>query len=173
MTRAFPHLGSDPTPGDVARTRFLDRQLGDLHGELTTTIGELNRIECGYWKGEAAKAFIAHIDSDVTPLIKKAHDSFGRASGALSPWADQLHGFQCEAATLQVALDHAKTAAGLPIDDGVPHPAPEASPDPNPDPSAVADAKKRQQALTEADNALQGVRHRADDLHNRYTHAAH
>src|SRR5882757_1799187 len=180
MTRAFPHLGSDPTPGDVARTRFLDRQLGDLHGELTTTIGELNRIECGYWKGEAAKAFIAHIDSDVTPLIKKAHDSFGRASGALSRWADQLHGFQCEADTLereaatkQGALDHAKTAAGLPIDDGVPHPAPEASPDPNPDPSAAADAKKKQQALTEANNALQGVLHRAEELHTRYTNAAH
>ncbi|WP_329132949.1 hypothetical protein OG552_14540 [Streptomyces sp. NBC_01476] len=177
MTRSFPHLGFDPTPGDVERTRALARRLGDLHSELTTTVNELDRIDSGYWKGEAAKAFIAHIDSDVTPLIRKAHDSFGRASGALARWADQLHGFQAEAdalereaATKQGALDHARTAAGLPTDTSVPHPAPEASPDP--DPQAAAEAKKKQQAVTDADNALQGVRHRADELHTRYTGAA-
>ena len=178
MTRGFPHLGFDPTPGDVERTRSLARQLGDLHGELTTTIGELARIECGYWKGQAAQAFITHIGSDVTPLIKKAHDSFGRASSALARWADQLHGFQAEAdaleqeaATKQGTVDQAKTAAGLPTDNTVPHPAPQAAPDP--DPSAAADAKKKQQALTDATNALQGVRNRADELHTRYTNAAY
>jgi hypothetical protein len=177
MTRSFPHLGFDPTPGDVELTRGLARQLGDLHGELTTTVSELDRLDCGYWKGEAAKAFVQHIDHDVTPLIKKAHDSFGRASDALSRWAGQLHGFQSEAdalereaATKQGALDHAKTAAGLPTDNSVPHPAPEASP--NPDPAAAADAKKKQQGVSDATNALQGVRHRAEELHNRYTGAA-
>jgi hypothetical protein len=177
MTRSFPHLGFDPTPGDVELTRGLARQLGDLHGELTTTVSELDRLDCGYWKGEAAKAFVQHIDHDVTPLIKKAHDSFGRASDALSRWAGQLHGFQSEAdalereaATKQSALDHAKTAAGLPTDNSVPHPAPEASP--NPDPAAAADAKKKQQGVSDATNALQGVRHRAEELHNRYTGAA-
>ncbi|WP_328913992.1 MULTISPECIES: putative T7SS-secreted protein [unclassified Streptomyces] len=177
MTRSFPHLGFDPTPGDVERTRALARQLGDLHGELTTTVNELNRLDCGYWKGEAAKAFISHIDHDVTPLIKKAHDSFGRGSDALSRWADQLHGFQSEAdslekeaATKQSALDHARTAAGVPADTGTPHPRPGPSPDPDPD--AAADAKKKQQAVTDANSALQGVRHRAEELHNRFTSAA-
>jgi hypothetical protein len=177
VTRSFPHLGFDPTPGDVERTRTLARQIGDVHTELNTTVAELDRLDCGYWKGEAAKAFIAHIDSDVTPLIKKAHDSFGRASGALSRWADQLHGFQAEAdalereaATKQGTLDHAKTAAGMPPDDGAPHPQPEASPDP--DPAAAAEAKKKQQAVTDAHNALDGVRHRAQELHNRFTSAA-
>ena len=177
MTRSFPHLGFDPTPGDVDRTRSLARQIGDLHNELTTTVTELDRIECGYWKGEAAKAFIAHIDHDVTPLIKKAHDSFGRASDALSRWADQLSGFQTEAdalereaATKQGTLDHAKTAAGIPADHTTPHPSPEASP--NPDPQAAADAKKKQQDVTDATDALNGVRNRADELHTRYTNAA-
>jgi hypothetical protein len=177
MTRSFPHLGLDPTPGDVERTRDLARQLGDLHGELTTTVSELDRIDCGAWKGEAAKAFVAHIDHDVTPLIKKAQLSFGRASGALSRWADQLHAFQTEAAALereaatkQGVLDHARTAAGLPPDDGTPHPAPEASP--NPDPTAAAEAEKKQQAVTDATHALDGVRHRADELHHRFTNAA-
>ena len=180
MTRSFPHLGFDPTPGDVERTRDLARQLGGLHTELTTTVGELDRLDCGCWKGEAAKAFVAHIDKDVTPLIKKAHDSFGRASSALGKWADQLHGFQAEAdalereaATKQGALDHAKTAAGVPAgptDHSTPHPSPEASP--NPDPHAAAEARKKQQAVTDAGNALDGVRHRAEELHNRFTDAA-
>lgn len=181
VTRSFPHLGFDPTPGDVDRTRDLARQIGNLHTELTTTVTELDRLDCGYWKGEAAKAFIAHIDHDVTPLIKKAHDSFGKASDALARWADQLYGFQAEAdalereaATKQGALDHAKTAAGMSTGSdatpGVPHPSPEASPDP--DPQAAADAKKKQQAVTDASSALDGVRHRADELHNRYTAAA-
>jgi hypothetical protein len=177
VTRSFPHLGFDPTPGDVDRTRSLARQIGDLHTELTTTVNELDRIDCGYWKGEAAKAFISHIDHDVTPLIKKAHDSFGRASDALSRWADQLSGFQSEAdalereaATKQGTLDHAKAAAGIPTDHSTPHPSPEASP--NPDPQAAADAKKKQQDVTDATNALNGVRNRADELHTRYTNAA-
>ncbi|WNI15975.1 putative T7SS-secreted protein [Actinacidiphila sp. ITFR-21] len=176
MTRSFPHLGYDPTPGDVGRTRSLARQLGDLHGELTTTVGELERIGCGYWKGEAAKAFVAHIDSDVTPLIKKAHDSFGRASDALSRWADQLHGFQAEAdglekeaAAKQSAVDQARAALDSPPPhDGVPHPAPETAPDPD----AAADDKKKRQALTDAGDALRGVRDRAHELHTRYTGAA-
>ncbi|MBD0734659.1 putative T7SS-secreted protein [Streptomyces sp. CBMA29] len=177
MTRSFPHLGFDPTPGDVERTRSLARQIGDVHTELSTTVSELGRLDCGYWKGEAARAFISHIDSDVTPLIKKAHDSFGRASSALGRWAEQLHGFQAEADTLereaatkQGTLDHAKTSAGIPTDNSVPHPQPQASPDP--DPAAAADAKKKQQAVTDANNALDGVRHRAEELHNRFTSAA-
>ncbi|MFC4033625.1 putative T7SS-secreted protein [Streptomyces polygonati] len=176
MTRSFPHLGFDPAPGEVERTRALARQLGDLHGELTVTVDELARIDSGYWKGEAAKAFVAHIDSDVTPLIKKAHDSFGRASEALTRWADQLHGFQDEADSLereaaarQSAVDRARSALGSPAaDDGVPHPAPGAAPDP----AAAADRKRKQQAATEAGDALQAVRHRADELHARFTQAA-
>ncbi|MFJ1587228.1 putative T7SS-secreted protein [Streptomyces sp. NPDC088197] len=167
----FPLLGFDPTPGDVDRTRALARQLGDLHGELTATVTELDRLDCGYWKGEAATAFVSHIDSDVAPLIKKAHDSFGRASSALSRWADQLHGFQAEAdalekeaATKQGSLDHAKSAADPP------HP-------PGDRPAFVTPAQlgkdaKAQQAVTDATNALDGVRHRAEELHNRFTTAA-
>jgi len=67
MTRSFPHLGFDLPPGDVDRPRGLARQLGDPQGELTTTVGELDRLDCGHWKGEAAKVFVAHTDHDLTP----------------------------------------------------------------------------------------------------------
>lgn len=180
VTRSFPHLGFDPTPGDVEQTRALSRQLGDLTTELTTTVSELQQIECGYWKGEAAKAFSQHISHDVTPLIKKAHDSFGRAATAIGGWAEQLHGFQDEAAALereaatkQDTLDDAKRALGsaptaTPSGTETPHPQPGASPSP----TAADENKKKHKDVTDADTALQGVRHRAEELHNRFTRAA-
>jgi len=184
VTRSFPHLGFDPTPGDPDQVSTLARNLADLHGELTRTVGELDRIDAGYWKGEAATAFVAHIDHDVTPLIRKAHSSFGRAADALSGWSDQLQGFQAEADTLereaaakQGTLDHARTAAGLPPDTPPdrPHPQPEASPTPDSTAGSTADAAaeaKKKQAVSDASDALDGVRHRAEELHHRYTQAA-
>ncbi|SEN45350.1 hypothetical protein SAMN05216267_1005186 [Actinacidiphila rubida] len=177
MIRSFPHLGFDPTPGDPGKVRDLARDIEDVHAELTTTVGELDRIDAGYWKGEAATAFVAHIDHDVTPLIRKAHASFGRAAAALSGWAGQLQGFQAEAdglereaAAKQGTLDQAKAAAGLTPapPSGLPNPRPEASPTPG----AAADDAKKKQAVSDAGDALAGVRHRAEELQQRYTHAA-
>ncbi len=171
--------------------RALARSLGDLHGDLTTTVNELDRLDTGAWKGEAAKAFVAHVDHDVTPLIRKAHTSFGRASTALARWAEQLVGFQAEAAALereaaakQGTLDQARNAAGLPPDvPGRPQPQPEASPDPGAgderDAGAAAQARSeaaaaaaKERAVTAAGDALDAVRRRARELHDRYARAA-
>ncbi|WP_037627237.1 membrane protein [Streptomyces aureus] len=98
---AFPHIGWDPTPGDVEDTRELARKLGSLAGELGTALKELEQIEAGAWKGKTAVAFTEYIGDDVTPLIRKSHDSFGKASRALHRWANELHGFQDEADRLE------------------------------------------------------------------------
>jgi hypothetical protein len=187
----LPHLGFDPTPGDPEQVRVLARGLGELHGDLATTVHELDRLDTGAWRGEAAKAFVAHVDHDVAPLIRKAHTSFGRASTALARWAEQLAGFQAEADALereaaakQGALDQARSAAGLPPDvPGRPQPQSEASPVPRPDPAAGsgADARARseaaaaaakERAVTDAGDALDAVRGRARELHDRYIRAA-
>ncbi|MEU1202823.1 enoyl-CoA hydratase/isomerase family protein [Streptomyces sp. NPDC005813] len=97
----FPHIGWDPTPGDVEQTRELAKKLGGLAGELGTALRELQQIECGAWKGRTAIAFSEHISTDVTPLIKKSHDSFDKASRALHRWAGQLSDFQDEADRLE------------------------------------------------------------------------
>lgn len=107
---AFPHIGWDPTPGDVEQTRDLAKQLGKLASELGTSLSELQRIECGAWKGKTAVAFTEHISTDVTPLIKKSHDSFDKASRALHRWAGELQDFQDEA-------DRLEKAAGKALDD--------------------------------------------------------
>ncbi|MET7988110.1 MULTISPECIES: enoyl-CoA hydratase/isomerase family protein [unclassified Streptomyces] len=98
---AFPHIGWDPTPGDVEDTRELARKLGSLAGELGTALKELEQIEAGAWKGKTAVAFTEYIGKDVTPLIRTSHDSFDKASRALHRWANELHGFQDEATRLE------------------------------------------------------------------------
>ncbi|WP_308426522.1 enoyl-CoA hydratase/isomerase family protein [Streptomyces fuscichromogenes] len=82
-------------------TRDLAKQLGKLAGELGTALGELERIECGAWKGKTAIAFTDYIGKDVTPLIRKSHDSFDKASRALHRWADDLQDFQVRADRLE------------------------------------------------------------------------
>ncbi|MFF7469258.1 enoyl-CoA hydratase/isomerase family protein [Streptomyces sp. NPDC008092] len=82
-------------------TRDLAKQLGKLAGELGTALGELDRIETGAWKGKTAIAFSEYIGQDVTPLIRKSHDSFDKASRALHRWAGELQDFQDRADRLE------------------------------------------------------------------------
>ncbi|MEU8350241.1 WXG100 family type VII secretion target [Streptomyces sp. NPDC048845] len=98
---AFPHIGWDPTPGDVQDTRGLARRLGGLATELGAAVRDLDKIETGAWKGKTAAAFSDYIDKDVTPLIRKSHQSFEKASKALHKWADELQDFQDEAERLE------------------------------------------------------------------------
>ncbi|EST30572.1 putative T7SS-secreted protein [Streptomyces roseochromogenus] len=97
----FPHIGWDPTPGDVEQTRELAKKLGGLASELGQSLQELERIECGAWKGKTAVAFSEHISTDVTPLIRKSFEAFDKASHALHRWAGELSGFQDEADRLE------------------------------------------------------------------------
>lgn len=98
---AFPHIGWDPTPGSVEDTRDLAKQLGKLAGELGTALSELERIETGAWKGKTAIAFREYVGQDVTPLIRKSHESFDKASRALHRWAGDLQDFQDRADRLE------------------------------------------------------------------------
>ncbi|MFC9019446.1 WXG100 family type VII secretion target, partial [Streptomyces albidoflavus] len=84
---AFPHIGWDPTPGDVADTRDLAKTLGGLATDLGEAVRDLDRIDAGAWKGKAANAFVEYVGEDVTPLIRKSHQSFGKASRALHRWS--------------------------------------------------------------------------------------
>ncbi|MFJ6570075.1 putative T7SS-secreted protein [Streptomyces sp. NPDC091292] len=100
---AYPNIGWDPTPGDVDDTRDLARKLGGLASELGSSLRDLERIECGAWKGKAANAFVEYLGKDVTPLVRKSHDSFDKASRALHKWAGELKDFQDEADRLEKA----------------------------------------------------------------------
>ncbi|MFJ2906126.1 putative T7SS-secreted protein [Streptomyces sp. NPDC087212] len=148
---AFPHIGWDPTPGSVDDTRDLAKQLGRLAGELGTALQELQRIECGAWKGKTALAFTEYIGKDVTPLVRTSHDSFDKASRALHRWADDLHGFQGRA-------DRLEKSAGEKLDA-------------RSDAENKADGKGSDD-LAKASSAVDGVIQKVHDLEDEYRRAA-
>ncbi|MBO4258013.1 enoyl-CoA hydratase/isomerase family protein [Streptomyces griseorubiginosus] len=148
---AFPHIGWDPTPGSVEDTRDLAKQIGKLAGELGTALGELERIECGAWKGKTAIAFTEYIGKDVTPLIRKSHDSFDKASRALHRWANELQEFQDRA-------DRLEKSAGEKLDA-----------------QSKAEAKadgKGSNDLAKASSAVDGVIQKVHELEDEYRQAA-
>ncbi|MGW5506358.1 enoyl-CoA hydratase/isomerase family protein [Streptomyces albogriseolus] len=106
----YPNIGRNPTPGSVEDTRELAKRLGSLASELGTAVRQLERIECGAWKGKTAVAFTEYVGHDVTPLVRKSYESFGKASRALHRWADELADFQDEAARLDRAAGKALDA---------------------------------------------------------------
>lgn len=143
---AFPHIGWDPTPGDVEDTRELAKKLGGLASELGTAVRDLERIECGAWKGKAALAFTEYIGEDVTPLIRKSHQSFDKASRALHRWARELQEFQNEA-------DRLEKKAGEKLD-------------------ARSEAKPNSKESAKASGDVDGVIGDVHDLEERYAKAA-
>ncbi|MGY1497800.1 WXG100 family type VII secretion target [Streptomyces sp. QTS52] len=143
---SLPNIGRDPTPGSVEDTRDLARQLGKLAGELGTSLRELEQIEAGEWKGKTAIAFTEYIGEDVTPLIRKSHDSFDKASRALHRWAGELQDFQDETARLE-------RTAGEKID-------------------AKAKAKEGTDEYGKASGDVDGVLDKLHDLEDRYSLAA-
>ncbi|MFI1755616.1 enoyl-CoA hydratase/isomerase family protein [Streptomyces sp. NPDC020571] len=148
---AFPNIGWDPTPGDVEDTRDLAKKLGGLASDLGTAARELERIECGAWKGKTAIAFTEYIGEDVTPLIRKSFESFDKASRALHRWSNELKEFQDEANRLE-------KSAGDKLDARA-------------DAEAKADGKGSKE-LGEASSAVDGVIQKVHDLEERFREAA-
>jgi hypothetical protein len=130
----------------VEDTRELAKRLGKLAGELGTAVRELERIECGAWKGKTAIAFTEYIGQDVTPLIRKSHESFDKASRALHRWANELQDFQDEA-------DRLEKAAGEKLD-------------------ARAEAKEGTAEYGKASGDVSGLLNKLHDLEERYKQAA-
>ncbi|MFG2790561.1 enoyl-CoA hydratase/isomerase family protein [Streptomyces sp. NPDC048419] len=148
---AFPHIGWDPTPGNVDDTRELAKQIGKLAGDLGTAVKELDEVGAGAWKGKTAIAFVEYVGQDVTPLIRKSYDSFDKASRALHRWANELQHFQERA-------DRLEKSAGEKLDA-----------------RSKAEGKadgKGSDDLAKASSAVDGVIQKVHELEEDYRHAA-
>lgn len=97
----FPALGFNPAPGDVATVQREAQRFSAVAQEIGTTVKNLEQVDAGYWKGQAATAFRQHIRTDLTPLLSKLSDAFTQASGSLSKWSKLLDGFQQQARALE------------------------------------------------------------------------
>jgi len=163
--RTFPHIGADPTPGDVDGTRVLSGTLADLAHGLGDTADRLRRIDAGEWRGRAARAFVDQTHEDLLPLVERAQASFDEGRTALVRWAEELAGFQAEAQALE---QEAATAAAALTAATTDRDAPRIV-----DPETAGDVRARLEGAVEGAQAdLAGVRSRATALHERYLSAA-
>lgn len=101
MTRSYPHLGFDPTPGTVATVNALRTRLASSAEKLDQAYRLVERLRAGTsWEGDAAVAFREELDGALPDNLRKAHTSLLKAATALSGWETDLGGYQDRARTL-------------------------------------------------------------------------
>jgi hypothetical protein len=155
MADAFPSLGFDPCPGDLAGYRALadyaHRSAATLEASLRTLSSSASPAAPGSpgWRGGAATAFRGHLERDMLPLVDQATGSVQRAASTLRTWVITLAALQDEARALERrARPYSEELA-----------ASRRLPAPGPAAAARAD---------EARTVLAAIHMQADDLHARY-----
>lgn len=108
MTAGFPALGFDPAPGDVGGVQYEARRFAGVAHEVAMTVRNLEQVDAGYWKGEAATAFVGHVRGDLTPLLAKLSGAFTEAASSMTRWAGLLDGFQQQARALEARAEEAQ-----------------------------------------------------------------
>ena len=111
MSHSYPTLGFDPAPGETADVDTLVTSLNaarDSLGEASTLLHNLNSSSDSSWRGEAADKFRDHVTEEVPKALRKAHDSFEKASTALSTWSTELSEYQRQARELERQAVQAK-----------------------------------------------------------------
>ncbi len=172
----YPHLGFDPTPGDVWQVNEVVRSLRTTAHALTEIRSVLHGADDGEWRGHAAIAFRDLLADDLRPKIDAAELAFGDAFRALDTWADDLATYQHRARLLEERARRAQVDvdAAQQVLDGLPPEPPPGTPPPS-DPAEQArqeqDAETRRtqgSALTEAAGRLERARTDAEGLQEEY-----
>ncbi|MFF3345467.1 hypothetical protein [Streptomyces sp. NPDC002779] len=98
----YPHLGFNPTPGDIGTVRELHKKLVDCAKVLEETHGLVTKLMDGsYWEGDAAVAYREQLEGGPLPLnLKNAARSLRKAARQLDRWEGELDEFQRRAKKL-------------------------------------------------------------------------
>ncbi|MER6912130.1 hypothetical protein ABT354_10695 [Streptomyces sp. NPDC000594] len=113
-----PHLGWDPAPGSPqavaalhTRLRTAAEALGSAHALVARLAGDSTA-----WRGEAATAFRAALDGELSGALRDAHRSLAEAARRLGHWYDELLSLQrtalrydAEAAAARTLLTRAES----------------------------------------------------------------
>lgn len=161
MGDAYPNLGFDPCPGDLAGYEALAAHASASAATLSTAVQTLASADSSQWRGRAADAFRAHLGADVLPLARKAAESVGRAATALHSWSLTLASLQDQAQALdreaapyrtQILVTQQSAAAATTAW-----------------PPGASDFTAAQKAtISTATDALAGITARANALHAEY-----
>lgn len=95
---AFPALGFDPAPGDVAEVSRLSRDTARAAAELDALSRQLRQVAGldGSWSGAAADAFSTGL-AELPRQLDRAHGAFADVARELTAWASLLGDLQSQA----------------------------------------------------------------------------
>lgn len=121
--RSFPHLGFDPTPGELSAVGSVLESLASAHSQMaecTTRLLDAVRItDDSEWGGDAAEEFSDHGD-DLPKALDTGSGSIAAVGNALNTWAGQMAANQAKAEELEDKarrLDRELDKAGRAVDD--------------------------------------------------------
>src|SRR6266498_3136244 len=111
MTRGFPALGFDPTPGEADAVQTLMLQLATAAELIDATLPRLEEAckitDDADWGGSAAEEFSDHGD-DLPQGLGKGREAIEAVATALSGWHSTLVGNQAQADVLEAAAKKLK-----------------------------------------------------------------
>ncbi|MDT0267915.1 hypothetical protein RM844_16670 [Streptomyces sp. DSM 44915] len=173
MSDAYPNLGFDPCPGDLAAAEAVAqtmRNVASLSDGTHTALTAIN-TSSGIWVGRAADAFSESFD-EVPPYLQRAVNAMDAAARALEWWVNDLERFKSraraleeEAASAQSQVNSAQSAV-----DSLPSDTSDLDDD---ELSEHEDTERaRNNALNSATSALNEVIRQAQQLHDEYLASA-
>ncbi|WP_018682231.1 hypothetical protein [Actinokineospora enzanensis] len=114
MSRSYPTLGFDPTPGEQSAVQALLVEMAEVQTMLAAVAPRLSEAvkitDDADWGGSAAEEFSDHGD-DLPKGISKGAESMGKVTDALVAWAGRLKANQDRADELEAAAKRLKRAA--------------------------------------------------------------
>lgn len=162
---AYPTLGFDPAPGDLATVEGLVDTLTRTVDDVADSLKVLSGGDDSGWIGESGDAFRATLAEDFHPQLRDSGEALRSSRDALSTWATQLSSHQLEARRLEEEAAQAqsrvatKSAAATRAQQAAD--ADDAAPD------AAGDASDAAIALDLAQGELNGIIGQARDLKRR------
>lgn len=176
----YPHLGFDPTPGDVEEVTSLAQTLRGVAEAMAEISSVLHGAGDGEWRGQAAVAFRDMLDDDLRPRVDGAYEAFTGAKQRVQSWSWSLGSFQSRAAQLEqdaaAAQQRIDTANGTLSGLG---PAPSPGDEPPEDPAERRQQEREDRQRRDANRArtaatadLGEARRKARELHEDYERRA-
>jgi hypothetical protein len=154
--RSLPHLGFDPTPGDVGLTRDLARRHYQVAQEVRQVLAQVDQVDLSSWQGRTGQAVQA-LRTTFPPALRSVAGTAETLQAATSHWADQLSGFQAEADALErQAARAAEQQQALQVRQAALPPG----------------SQVLSKDLESASAAVSGIDRQARELHERYLEAA-
>jgi uncharacterized protein YoxC len=103
-TTAYPNLGFEPSPGELASVSTLQQRISTAATSMQQANDLMNRLRndnSGAWQGAAGDAFRSHLNTTLIDNLGRANQSLNKAVLALQGWGSSLSGYKQRADALE------------------------------------------------------------------------